>query len=126
MSLIQNYSNNVSPPGPLIPITIVHPVNNSQTESTIAFVDSGADDTIIPRSIAQNLQLIPNDTKPISDFQGNFLENAPIYDLHIQFGNFDFRIDVVGMESEAIIGRNILNQLTTILNGRQQVLELSP
>ncbi len=88
-------------------------------------IDSGADGSMIPRGVVEILQLIPFTLVPTRDFQGNDTGDKAVYRVTISLGTFDFSISMVETDGRAIIGRDILNQLTTTLKGREEELEIS-
>jgi len=91
-----------------------------------AFVDSGADATIVPYRYLQPLALQVDNRKYIRSQWGE-RRSVDIYLLDILIG--DIRIPVVEVVSdrsgdELILGRNVLNYLRVVLNGLKQTTEI--
>jgi len=118
------YNSNIFPPAPYAKVTVVHPTNSNQSVDDDALVDSGASGSLISKWIAERLMLVPNNIVPVRDFQGNVVGNKPTFQVKINIGTFSFSIIVAETDGKTIIGRDIMNQLTTILKGRARELEM--
>lgn len=91
-----------------------------------AFVDSGADATILPASYLLPLKLQIDARKRLTSPWGGeqhvaiYFVDLGIDDVHLPF------IEVVADErgDEIIIGHNVLNMLRVVLDGLKQVVEV--
>jgi predicted aspartyl protease len=90
-----------------------------------AKIDSGADITVLPQNVVRELRLIPAGRVTVSSFDGQE-ERKYTYFLNLHFGNFKFSmVEVVGAKRrDALLGRDVLNLLKTILDGKTMNFEL--
>lgn len=109
---------------PASKIKFIHPLFQNQFEETTAMIDSGSSGTLIPSNIAQKLGLLPSNVATMIDYQGNVTGNRNVYVVLIKICDMEFTSNVAETDGEAIIGRDILNQLTATLKGKQQKWEL--
>ena len=121
----RSYNNHITPPAPFANLTISHPINKIDTYDVDALVDTGADVTLITKSVVENLHLIPNGLENMYDFEGNFVGQKPKYLIGISFGTFHFNIQAVETDGDPILGRDVLNRLTTVLKGTANLMEMS-
>lgn len=116
------------PPAPALEVslTIPGPVSYGQIIKSLALIDSGADMTVIPKWIAQQLQLKYVDEVLVSGYDG-FTKKTFVYSVKIIFDNFgDFIIKTVTSDNEhVLIGRDILNRWSLFLKGRNRIFEVS-
>lgn len=113
------YDQNYSPPAPIALTTW----RNSETNGTIAnipmLLDTGADATIVPRVVADQLGVspIPDQKYELMGFDGN-RSFAPVVILDLLLfgkafrGNYLLSEDAVG-----IIGRDVINHLVLNFDG---------
>jgi predicted aspartyl protease len=93
----------------------------------IAFVDSGADATIVPVRHLHSLAVQAVETRFLRSQWG---ERRPVDVYWLDVGIAGLRlpaIEIVADEysDEIIIGRNILNKLRVLLDGPKQTIEIS-
>ena len=87
-----------------------------------AIVDTGADATIVPEVIAQQLRAIPLNPGQLETQWGD-VHPVTIYLLDIEIGNQRLPGIVVAGDSETneiVLGRNVLNKLPLFLDGPLQ------
>lgn len=127
MSYTRNYdTNNFNPPAPVADVTLTNPIDSTKSvNADNVLVDSGADITQIPRWIAEQIELMPIGTAQGFDYEHNSTGMKTVYSVRISFGRFSFLIQAVETTGDTIIGRNVINQLQTMLRGPQQTLEIS-
>lgn len=121
------YSSSYSPPAPIITIVLLDE-EGQESEPLEAFVDSGADATIVPRDILLNLNVTPLRGGYVSSQWGD-RRRIDLYDVDIRISNFIlYAIEVIAdpNSNEIIVGRDVLNQLELTLNGPAQVVEIHP
>jgi len=124
LSYKRRYSQQYTPPAPTVNITVYHPTDSTQSTDVEALVDSGADYSMIPRGVVELLGLVPFDVWKSGDFDGNDTGDKAVYHVKISIGSFDFDTTMVETNGDTLIGRNDLNNITTVLKGRKQELEL--
>ena len=120
------YSRTYSPPAPIVEVQFEVYGEDKSTGLLSAFVDSGADGTIVPYRYLQPLALQVDNRKYVRGQWGE-RRAADIYLLDIIIR--DIRIPVVEVVSdrsgdEIILGRNVLNYLRVVLNGLKQTTEI--
>ena len=101
------YDTNYFPPAPSIELYLGVPRGPLTVGPLMAFVDTGADVSIIPIRYIAPLALLPSDYKQLSSQWGEF---RPVDTYFLEVGIGDLRlgmIEVVGDEqgSEVIVGR---------------------
>jgi len=129
LPLIHSYDrDNFDPPAPVLDVSLAAPgpVSYRQIVKSLALLDSGADMTVIPRWVAQQLQLKYVDEVLASGYDG-VTKKTFVYSVKIIFermGEFITRA-IVSDNVHVLIGRDILNRWSLFLKGRSEVLEIS-
>ena len=119
------YSRDFAPPAPVIEVSIFAPLFDASTSSA-ALVDSEADITVIPEQIISQLKLRCVDSMLASGFGKGVIE-ASVYSAILSIeGILGPKIcRILGWNDDyALIGRDLLNQLITVLNGPGEELKL--
>jgi predicted aspartyl protease len=119
------YSKNFNPSAPVIEISISAPFSKVSISSA-AIVDSGADITVIPERIIAQLKLRRVDSLLASGFGKGVMESS-VYSVILSIaGILEPKIcRILGWNDDyALIGRDLLNQLITVLNGPNEELQL--
>lgn len=109
---------------PAAVIKFIHPVYESQSVEVEALIDSGASATLIPESIVDQLALQPINKATMKDYQGKVIGKKSVYYLKVVIDSLEFNVNAAETEGFAIIGRDVLNKITTTLYGVQQKWEL--
>ncbi len=127
MNYSRHYNSTYSPAMPVVEITIQNVETGRQSEKITAIIDSGADSCILPMKFLKAIG-----SEPIRKSQmvgaANIGFQVELHLLTVHIG----AIIVYGIETvadkqnrEAIIGRNVLNQLVVTLNGLAGVTEIT-
>lgn len=129
LPLVHSYDkNNFDPPAPVLEVSLTTPdsVSYGQMVRSPALLDSGADMTVIPRWIAQQLQLKYVDEVDAVGYDG-VKKKTFVYSVKIIFDNLgDFIIRaIVSNNEDILIGRDILNKWSLFLRGRSKIFEIS-
>jgi len=129
LPLIYPYDrDNFNPPAPVLEVSLAVPNSlfSKQFVKSPALLDSGADITVIPQWIAQQLQLKYVDEILASGYDGT-PKKTFIYSVKIIFNNLgDFVIRTIASDIEyVLIGRDILNKWSLFLKGRGNIFEIS-
>lgn len=107
------------PPAPVALVSIRDPGSGNIVTGVRMLMDSGSDLTLIPeRSINEfNLNLDQNDSYELTGFDGHrTLATSAQLDLIFLGRTFKGRFVVVNFES-GILGRNVLNHFSLVLDG---------
>jgi predicted aspartyl protease len=121
-------ASDFDPPAPVARVVL----RNSQSGATVSDVplllDTGADVTLLPRTAVERLgiPLLPDQRYELMSFDGS-KSFAPVVMLELLFLRRAFRGRYLLIEAEhGILGRDILNHVTLLLDGpRQQWSEQS-
>lgn len=114
------------PSAPKIMIHLAFPDRSFSIGPLAAFVDTGADSTIVPIRHLRVLRAIAIENANLRSQWGEH-RRVKIFRVDIGIGDIRFpSIEVVGDDrgNEIILGRNLLNKLVITLNGPKQELEI--
>jgi len=120
------YLNDYTPAMPVLQIWLGYPEEALHLGPLTAVVDTGADATLLPRSLVDELDAPFVDDAWLSSQWGEWFE-VKTFTVDIGFGNFRLpavRIVADERNNEIILGRNVLNSLHLLLNGPKQETEL--
>jgi hypothetical protein len=113
------YDENLEPPAPAFRISVRSEFTHREESEIFALIDSGADHSTIPKSLAMTLQLIPHDFRECYDFEGKYHGVVPVYYVTLVFGSFSFNVESSEVDAnELLIGRDVLNQIRLLLDGK--------
>lgn len=112
------YSFEYSPPAPTLKVKLTNPFSNRSLKLQ-AKLDTGVDMTVLPQHAIGELRLIPASRISVSSFNGWKIWRYT-YFVNISFHNFKYRmVEVINAKRrDALLGRDILNRLKTILDGK--------
>ena len=119
------YSKNFNPPAPVIEISVSAPLSKDAI-SLRALIDSGADITVVPERIVSQLKLRRVDSALTTGFGKGVME-AAVYAATLSVEGIlkpkIYRF-LSWSENYVLLGRDLLNQLVTVLNGPNEELKL--
>lgn len=121
-----DYDNSYHPSAPVLEITVQDADLAEHQASLIALVDSGADASMIPIHILENIGATYITTKGMRGVMGP-ANPVDMYLVRIQVGETIVPIvEVIALQqgAEAIVGRDVLNYLVVTLNGLAGMLEI--
>ncbi len=107
------------PPAPLAYVTLRQRTTAQQWSDVPMLLDSGADVTLLPRSVVDRLgvEVIPERQYELVGFDGA-ASLAPVVQLELIFLGRMFRGQFLLIDQEwGIVGRNILNAVALLLDG---------
>ena len=114
-------------PAPVLELELGNPVTGKRLRKP-GKVDSGADLLIIPSDVVDELELKQRGIELVSGYRRNLPpEETPAYYVDVEIADFLFR-RVRAIESfrpDALIGRNVLNKLRVVLDGKNLTFEVS-
>lgn len=117
-----------NPPAPVVALTLSNHYEGI-TEETDGLLDSGADTSAITLEHADKLKLIKARDVETTGYDG-VSTWKPTYYVNILFKEYNFFREVIGIsipkdeKQEVIIGRDILNQLEILLDGKNLSFEI--
>jgi predicted aspartyl protease len=119
------YNRQVDPPAPFVNMVVCHPTDPSKVEQLPALIDSGASLTTVPQRTIDQLGLAPDGDVLAGGFQ-HPAELVNIYSLTLVLHQWSFTgVEVIANDEDyVLLGRNVLNQFVTVLDGKRLVLEL--
>jgi hypothetical protein len=110
-----------SPPAPVALVTLRNPENGVVRADVVMLLDTGADVTLLPQSIVEQLGVgYSADSYELSDFEGHE-STARAVRAEMVFLGLTFRGQFLLIEQDwGIIGRNILNAVSLTFDGPKQ------
>lgn len=122
-------ASHFNPPAPVARVTLRHPQHRTIVSDVLLLVDTGADITLLPRTVVGQLgvPLLPDQQYELMGFDGS-TSFASVVVLDMVFLRRTFRGRYLLVEAErGILGRDILNHVNLLLEGpRQQWSEYTP
>jgi len=120
----RRYSPNYSPPAPSIIVRVSKPLSKRSLELQ-AKLDTGADMTVLPQRTISELGLIPASRVSVASFNGRELLRYT-YFVNIRFNDFECRmVEVIGARRrDVLLGRDVLNEVKLVLDGKNLSLEV--
>jgi predicted aspartyl protease len=120
------YVQDKTPPAPFVHVTVRNPLTGAALVDTPALVDTGADRSVLPVSVAEALSLVRHTEVTIEGVGGERMTLATfIVDFAIRQHAFQ-RVAPVALEGEShiILGRDVLNHHRIVLDGPNLALEV--
>ena len=115
-----NYDNeHFDPPAPVAEVTIRNGENRASVSEVPLLIDSGADITLIPRRVADQLGISPQPDQQyeLMGFDGS-RSFAPVVILDMIFSKRVFRGPYLLIEEDrGVLGRDVLNHIALLLDG---------
>ncbi len=120
-----DYNRAYFPAAPFMEVEINNYNADAKPITISAQIDSGADATMIPISVLEEVGALFEATRLAVDFSGQ-RHHVDLYAASINLAGQTFYLSVIAQEnaSEGIIGRDILNDLVVTLNGPAHVTEI--
>ena len=117
-----SYDREQDPPAPVVPVR-VRGLTGELGVVLPGLIDSGADCTLIPASLARELRLPQVDHLSFSGVGGQVLR-APVFAARLQLGGWSSLARVTAFGDELIVGRDLLNRAVLQLDGPRLELTL--
>jgi Aspartyl protease len=123
-------ANPIVPPAPILEVTLFNPFQeDNRLYELDAFLDTGADRTLIPLEAVSILRLPLLDERVPMTGVGGAITKGFLCQTGIQFGKIRLSLlelvaceaAAIGARDQMIIGRDILNRFCVRFNGRRQV-----
>jgi predicted aspartyl protease len=122
---LTTYNITVEPPAPFLTINLSS-IHRGEPSATIeCLVDTGADISVIPLSLAEKLNLAPIGVMLVEGFDGE-QRQLPLFAIDITLETRRLTgIEVVTYATNhGILGRDVLNRLRLLLDGPDQRVEI--
>lgn len=116
------YDASLDPPAPVIPVRISAPVGEDAVVLPM-LIDTGADCTLVPMALVRRLGLPEVDVIGITGV-GGARQRATLHAASVELGERRLLARVVAFADEAILGRDVLNQIVATLDGPGLVLSM--
>ena len=113
-----SYLAQLQPPAPFVYVTLRNPVTGAEQRDVPAQLDSAADRTLLPESIAKGLAL-PQIGMIVIGGVGGIVQSMPSHPVEITFHNLPAVIlEVIASpgESWVLLGRDVMNLHRIILD----------
>jgi hypothetical protein len=115
-------ASHFDPPAPVAQVTLRNPHSGATVSDVLLLLDTGADITLLPRTAVEPLGVPPlaGQQYELMGFDGS-KSFAPVVMLDVLFLKRAFRGRYLLIEAErGILGRDILNHVSLLLDGPQQ------
>lgn len=116
------YDTDREPPAATLPLLVGRP-GTSPTMSLVALVDTGADSTVLPKSVARRLQL-PLIGDVVVRGVGGATRRASIHSALVQVAGVSESVEILALGEEILVGRDLLNRWTVTFRGPEKILEV--
>ena len=113
-------------PVPCLPLVVTSLEDGTTSEEWLALVDTGADRTVLPLSVVEQLRVAPFATLRFEVGGGDVI-SLPVYRVWLTVSDFPpVPVEVAASAGEANspLGRDALNAYTAILNGPLGLIEI--
>lgn len=119
------YDHGFNPPAPVAELTIAHPVTAASSSVLHGILDSGADITVIPDSLATRLQLTPHGQIWTRSYDGTYSRRL-VYYVRLTVEGFELPAVrcIAADRPNVLLGRNVLNRFIITLDGKRLGFEL--
>jgi hypothetical protein len=120
------YTAAMSPPAPVVNVTVACPATGNRVEMQPAQIDTGADCSVLPATTVAALGLVEDGRFQLQGFAGKVVE-LPVFlvDIHIHdLPAVTVRAVLGESERLIVLGRDVLNSQRIVLDGPELSLEI--
>jgi predicted aspartyl protease len=127
MAVVFNYVGTESPPAPYVLVSIGRPDGTTITNDIPAKVDSGADRTVLPKLLVEQLRLDEVEQREFAGLGGHRVSMAIVRVLITIKECTPLEVNAASTDGEPyiLLGRDVLNTFRIVLDGPNRKLEVS-
>lgn len=123
--IMPGYNSRFTPPAPVIDVVIQNPFLAGYSASEPAVLDTAADITAIPESVARALCLEAAPTIAVSGLDDVSIQHvAYIVNLQVVELTFERMLVIEWGGAEILLGRDVLNEFIVTLDGKMRQFEI--
>lgn len=114
-------------PAPILNIKLRNPITGRELQK-LGKIDSGADLSVIPLDTVEELKLEQRGTERVGAYDRHLPpKEVPAYYVDAEIADFLFRRTRVieALRGDVLIGRNVINKLRVVLDGKKLLFEIS-
>lgn len=120
-----SYDQSIEPPAPFLDVLVHHPRSPERSRRVPAKLDTGADLSAIPQTVADELELLAARTILAETYDGWYSGKCRTYFITLEAAQARFRLEVILIpEKYALLGRDVLNHFYAYLNGPDLTFDL--
>lgn len=124
MFRMDKYNTSEEPPAPFVKVKIANP-QTGKYEEEVGKIDTGAYKTAFPEKWVTKLNLVPVSEERMKGYKkGEQKHNTYFVNVTLKGYNFPYTEAVAIDRKNILIGRDILNQLKLILDGKNLKFEI--
>jgi len=117
-----DYDPGLDPPGPVLPVRVSAP-GLAGGMLVPALVDSGADISVVPESVAAAIGL-PAIGEVSVQAVGHDSRKTLLFAAEVEVAGASAVIEVIAVGEDALLGRNLLNRRVLTLHGPRRYVEV--
>jgi predicted aspartyl protease len=121
------YAEFLNPPAAFVLAKISPTVGTQSSEALLAQLDTGADRTVVPLEVVEQLSLASSGVALVAGLGGE-IEEARLYDVRLAIAGFSpLAVEVLANAGEpwVLLGRDVLNHFRIVLDGPGRRLEIA-
>lgn len=123
MTIELAYDDAYHPPAAVLPVLVARPGADAAM-LVPGLVDTGADCSLVPLSVARQLALPRVGDLEVQGVAGG-RAMAPVHAAFVEIASSRVLVRLAALEHELIVGRDILNRLKVLLDGPRLCIRLS-
>ena len=119
------YDHGFRPPAPVVDVEVAHPLRTRVVIQLRGKLDTGADTTVIPSRLVQQLGLASRSSAWLRSYDGTY-SRRPLYYVRLQIiGLVLFAVRCASADRETmLLGRNVLNRFVIRLDGKRLLFDI--